>query len=106
MIVSVHVAPDKREQFLAAARSSDAVAVRGHPLVQRFDIVQDAEDENHFFYYEQYATEADFQTLRATPEMSRWRQAAGQCVGEGGVEAWPCTPVDSAFDEMAQSTRA
>jgi autoinducer 2-degrading protein len=93
LLVSIHVAPEEREQFLAAARGSDAVAVRGNPLVLRFDIVQDAEDENHFFYFEQYATEADFLTLRATPEMTRWRQAAGKCVGEGGVSATVCTPV-------------
>jgi quinol monooxygenase YgiN len=93
LLVSIHVAPDKREQFLAAARSSDAVCVRNHQRVVRFDIVQDAADENHFFYYEQYANQADFQSLRATPEMTRWRQAAGQCVGDGGVTATVCTPV-------------
>jgi autoinducer 2-degrading protein len=76
LIVSLKVKPDQRARFLAAAEDDSTCSVRdegGGCL--RFDVLQDQEDENHFFFYEVYRDEAAHQAHSKTPHFARWSEA-------------------------------
>lgn len=80
VVVELHVRPRKREEFLVAAAENSAASVRDEPGCLRFDVVQDRDDPDHFFFYEVYVDEAAFEVHRSTPHFPRWRAAAAECL--------------------------
>jgi autoinducer 2-degrading protein len=86
LIVSLRIKPEKRERFLAAAEDNSTASVRDEPGCLRFDVVADQSDRDRFLYYELYRDEAAFDAHKRTPHYLRWRQAAAECVAEGGQQ--------------------
>jgi (4S)-4-hydroxy-5-phosphonooxypentane-2,3-dione isomerase len=85
LLVSLHVKPDKRDQFLAAAQDDSTCSVRDEAGCLRFDVLHDTADENHFFFYEVYRDDAAFAEHATMPHFARWRAAAAECL-DGQVE--------------------
>jgi autoinducer 2-degrading protein len=85
LLVSLHVKPDKRDQFLAAAQDDSICSVRDEPGCSRFDVLEDKADANHFYFYEVYRDDAAFAEHATTPHFGRWRAAAAECL-EGQAE--------------------
>ena len=74
LIVSMQVRPDKREQFLAAIAENAEASVRDEPGCLRFDVVEDAQQPNRFYFYEIYRDAAAFAAHKAAPHFAEWRQ--------------------------------
>ena len=91
LIVSLKVKPEQRERFLAAAEDDSISSVRDEPGCLRFDVLQDQEDENHFFFHEVYQDEAAFQAHTRTPHFARWVEARQVAVDDVGRHT--CTVV-------------
>ena len=91
LIVSIWVKPEKLERFLEAAEENSTASVRDEAGCLRFDVVRDQAEPNHFLYYEVYRDEEAFGAHRQTPHYTRWRQAAAECVVEGGQQNTRCT---------------
>src|SRR4051812_45681868 len=82
LFVSLKVKPELRDRFLAAAEDDSTCSVRDEPGCLRFDVLQDADDNNHFFFYEVYQDEAAFQAHSQAPHYARWRAAAAEVLAE------------------------
>jgi len=91
LIVSLRIKPEKRERFLQAAEENSTASVRDERGCLRFDVVEDQAEPTHFFYYEVYRDESAFDAHKQTPHYARWRQAATECVVEGGQQNTRCT---------------
>jgi autoinducer 2-degrading protein len=83
LIVSLQVQPEKRERFLAAIAANAAASVRDEPGCLRFDVMEDAQRPNHFFFYEIYRNPEAFAAHKAAAHFAAWRQVADECVSPG-----------------------
>jgi autoinducer 2-degrading protein len=90
LMVSLRVKPDQRDKFLAAAEDDSTCSVRDEPGCVRFDVLQDEQDENHFFFYEVYRDQAAFQAHTEAPHYARWRAAAADVMASP-AERTTCT---------------
>ena len=72
--VSVHVKPDRRDEFLAAIEEDSRGSREDEPGCLRFDVLEAADDANHFFFYEVYRDEAALAAHRAAPHYQVWAQ--------------------------------
>jgi autoinducer 2-degrading protein len=90
LIVSLRVKPDQRDRFLAAAEDDSTCSTRDEPGCLRFDVLQDQQDENHFFYYEVYRDQAAFEAHAQAPHYARWRASAAEVLA-GPAERTTCT---------------
>jgi len=91
LIVSLRIKPERRERFLVAADENSTASVRDEPACLRFDVVEDQAEPMHFFFYEVYRDESGFDAHKKTPHYARWRQAAAECVADGGQQNTQCT---------------
>jgi len=82
LIVSAKIKPEQRGRFLEAIEENAVTAVRDEPGCLRFDVVRDADDPQHYLFYEVYRDEDAFKAHRATEHFARWRQAAEVCLSE------------------------
>jgi autoinducer 2-degrading protein len=78
LIVSLRVKPDQRDRFLAAAEDDSICSPRDEPGCLRFDVLQDHQDENHFYFHEVYQDQAAFEAHTQAPHYARWRAAAAE----------------------------
>ena len=76
LFVSLQVRPDKRDRFLTAIAENAAASVRDEPGCLRFDVMEDAQQPNRFYFYEIYTDPAAFDAHKAAPHFAVWRQAA------------------------------
>ncbi len=72
--VTIHVAPEHRAAFIAAARDN-AEQSRQEPGCRQFDVAQHVEDPDRFHLYEVYASVDDFAAHQQTAHYARWRDA-------------------------------
>ena len=70
--VSVHVAPDRVPDFLAATQAN-ATASLEEPGVLRFDVVADLADHAHIVLVEVYRDEAGAAAHKETTHYATWR---------------------------------
>ena len=89
LVVSLKIKPDQRDRFLAAAEDDSTCSVRDEPGCVRFDVVQDQQDENHFYFYEVYRDEAAIEAHRKAPHYARWQEARAVTVED--VVGQTCT---------------
>ena len=82
LIVSVRVKPEMRERFLEAIEDDSICSVRDEPGCVRFDVLQDQEDPDRYYFYEVYHDEAAFKAHTQTPHLARWRAASEVCLAE------------------------
>jgi quinol monooxygenase YgiN len=67
--VKVKVKPEGRERFLKAIEV-DALGSEGdEPGCARFNVLQDAQDQNTYYFYEVYKDEAALEAHRAAPHL-------------------------------------
>ena len=75
--VSVHVVPDRVEEFRAAS-VLNATASRDEPDVLRFDVLQDEADSAHFVLVEVYRDADAAVAHKETTHYGRWRDAVAE----------------------------
>jgi (4S)-4-hydroxy-5-phosphonooxypentane-2,3-dione isomerase len=83
LFVSLKVKPDQRDRFLAVAEDDSTGSVRdegGGCL--RFDVYQDQQDENRFYFHEVYRDQAALDAHRTMPHFARWSQASQEVLAE------------------------
>ena len=91
MWVKVRVKPDARERFLKAIEVDALGSERDELGCMRFNVLQDAQDQNVFYFYEVYRDEAALEAHRAAPHYAVWRAAADTL--DGAPEATRCQTV-------------
>ena len=82
LVVSLKIKPGQRDRFLAAAEDDSTCSVRDEPGCLRFDVLQDQDDENHFYFYEVYRDEAALEAHTKAPHFARWSEARAVVVDE------------------------
>ena len=93
LIVSLRIKPDRRDEFLRAIEEDGRGSREDEPGCLRFDVLQDAADPNHFFFYEIYRDEAALEAHRAAPHYQIWRAAVEAGVLDGPAEVTRCQTV-------------
>ena len=91
MWVKVRVKPDARERFLKAIEVDALGSEKDEPGCMRFNVLQDAQDRNVYYFYEVYRDEAALEAHRAAPHYAVWRAAADTL--DGSPEATRCQTV-------------
>jgi autoinducer 2-degrading protein len=91
MWVKVRIKPELRSRFLEAIEADALGSERDEPGCLRFNVLQDAHDENVYYFYEVYADEAALEAHRAAPHYAIWRAAADTL--DGPAEATRCRTV-------------
>ncbi len=76
MLVKVRIKPEGRQQFLHAIEIDALGSEADEPGCLRFNVLQDAEDENVYYFYEVYKDDAALDAHRAAPHYAVWRGAA------------------------------
>ena len=94
--VKVRVKPETRERFLAAIEADALGSERDEPGCLRFNVLQDAQDQNVYYFYEVYRDDAALEAHRATPHFALWRAAVDTL--DGAPEATRCRTVFPAAD--------
>src|SRR5262249_41686577 len=98
--VKVRIKPEQRQRFLQAIEADALGSERDEPGCLRFNVLQDGQDQNVYYFYEVYKDEAALEAHRAAPHYAIWRAAAdtlhaglspkpsvlGQGVIEDGIE--------------------
>ena len=90
--VKVRVRPDQRERFLNAIETDALGSEQDESGCLRFNVLQDSEDENTYYFYEVYANDAAVEAHRTMAHYATW-QAAGDTL-DGPVEI---TRLDTVF---------
>jgi autoinducer 2-degrading protein len=89
--VKVRVKAQERERFLKAIEVDAVGSERDEPGCLRFNVLQDAQDQNVYYFFEVYRDEAALEAHRAAPHYAVWRAAADTL--DGAPEAARCLPV-------------
>jgi autoinducer 2-degrading protein len=95
--VKVRIKPGERQRFLEAIEVDALGSERDEPGCLRFNVLQDAQDENTYYFYEVYKDQAALDAHRAMPHYAVWRAAADTL--DGPAEATPCRTVFPAAPE-------
>jgi autoinducer 2-degrading protein len=89
--VKVRIKPGQRQRFLQAIEVDALGSERDEPGCLRFNVLQDAQDDDVYYFYEVYKDEAALEAHRAAPHYAVWRAAADTL--EGPTEPTRCRPV-------------
>lgn len=65
--VTIQVKPEHTAEFLEIVRHDAEHSEQDEPGCLRFDVLQDRDDPNRFYFYEVYRDEAAFEAHRQTP---------------------------------------
>ena len=91
MWVKVRVKPALRQRFLAAIEVDALGSERDEPGCYRFNVLQDEQDPNVYYFYEVYADQAALDEHRTMPHYETWRAVADTL--DGPTEAVRCQTV-------------
>jgi autoinducer 2-degrading protein len=89
--VKVRVKPEGRERFLQAIEVDALGSERDEAGCMRFNVLQDGQDPNTYYFYEVYRDEAALEAHRAAPHYAVWRAAADTL--DGTPQATRCNSV-------------
>jgi len=89
--VKARIKPDMRDKFLKAIEADALGSERDEAGCLRFNVLQDAQDANVYYFYEVYKDEAALEAHRAAPHYAIWRAAADSL--DGPTEAVRCQTV-------------
>ena len=98
MWVKVRIKPAERQRFLKAIEVDALGSERDEPGCLRFNVLQDGQDENVYYFYEVYKDQAALEAHRAMSHYAVWRAAADTL--DGPTEATRCQtvfPADPAY---------
>jgi autoinducer 2-degrading protein len=102
--VKVRVKPGERERFLQAIEVDALGSERDEPGCLRFNVLQDQQDQNVYYFFEVYRNEAALEAHRAAPHYAAWRAAADTL--DGPPEATRCATVFPSAGEYWDKTRS
>jgi (4S)-4-hydroxy-5-phosphonooxypentane-2,3-dione isomerase len=91
MWVKVRIKPDGRERFLKAIEVDAVGSERDEPGCLRFNVLQDSQDPDVYYFYEVYRDEAALEAHRAALHYAVWRGAADTL--DGPAQATRCESV-------------
>ena len=74
--VKVRVKADQKKRFLEAIEADALGSERDEPGCLQFNVLQDEQDENIYYFYEVYKDMAALEAHRAAPHYAIWRDAA------------------------------
>ena len=80
LMVEVQIKPDKRDEFLAAITDNARACERDEEGCLRFDILQDSQDTDKYFYYEVYRNDGDVKAHFESPHYLKYRDQAKEFV--------------------------
>ena len=89
--VKARIKADMRDKFLKAIEADALGSERDEAGCLRFNVLQDAQDANVYYFYEIYKDEAALEAHRAAPHYAIWRAAADTL--DGPTEAVRCQTV-------------
>lgn len=96
IIAPIQIREGHKEQFMQAIIEDAKGSVNDEPGCLRFDVIQDAGDENRIWLYEVYRDEAAFQAHTQAPHFIKFRDATAdirvegiQGAARGSVNVWP-----------------
>ena len=89
--VKVRVKPTERQRFLKAIEHDALASEKDEAGCLRFNVLQDGQDENVYYFYEVYKDQAALEAHRAMPHYAVWRAAADTL--DGPTEATRCQTV-------------
>jgi len=89
--VKVRVKPGERQRFLAAIEADATGSERDEPGCLRFNVLQDQQDRDIYYFFEVYRDEAALEAHRAAPHYAVWRAAADTL--DGTPQLQRCDPV-------------
>ena len=75
--------PDKRDRFLGASPRTPPPRCATSRAVCGLTSLEDAQQPNHFYFYEIYRDADAFAAHKAAPHFAAWRRAAEECVVPG-----------------------
>jgi (4S)-4-hydroxy-5-phosphonooxypentane-2,3-dione isomerase len=91
MWVKARIKPELRQRFLKAIEEDALGSERDEAGCLRFNVLQDAQDENVYYFYEVYKDQAALEAHRAMPHYAVWRAAVDTL--DGPTEATRCRTV-------------
>jgi len=91
MWVKVRVKEQERERFLKAIEADALGSEKDEPGCLRFNVLQDGQDRNVYYFFEVYRDEAALEAHRAAPHYAVWRAAADTL--DGPTQATRCETV-------------
>lgn len=97
MWVKVRVKAEERDRFLKAIEVDALGSERDEPGCMRFNVLQDEQDANVYYFFEVYRDQAALEAHRAAPHYAVWRAAADTL--DGPPEATRCRSVFPAAAE-------
>ncbi len=96
--VKVRVRPEGLERFLAGIETDALGSERDEPGCVRFNVLQDAEDELTYYFYEVYEDEAALGAHREAPHYAAWAAVSDTLEGEIEINrASTVFPSDEAY---------
>ncbi|MGC2413131.1 MAG: putative quinol monooxygenase [Stellaceae bacterium] len=102
--VKVRIKPDRRADFLKAIEVDAIGSERDEPGCLCFNVMQDREDANVYYFCEVYRDEAAIEAHRAAPHYAVWRAAADTL--DGPAQLTRCTTVFPAATDYWERKRA
>lgn len=104
LVVSVRIKPEERERFLKGIEVDANGSRNDERGCFRFDVLQDQNDPNHYFFYEIYRDEAALEAHRQAPHYSAWGSIAHTVVSEP-TQVTRCTTVFPTDAELEQGKK-
>ena len=104
MWVKARIKPDQRKRFLEAIEIDALASERDEPGCYRFNVLQDEQDPDVYYFYEVYKDQAALEAHRTMPHYATWRAAADTL--DGPTQPTRCATVfPSSADYWTRSTR-
>ena len=98
MWVKVKIKPDQRQRFLDAIEVDALGSEKDEPGCLKFNVLQDAADENIYYFYEVYKDQAAIVAHRTMPHYAVWRAVADELEEPTvGTSCIPVFPADRAY---------
>ena len=98
IFVSIRVKPGFRDQFIEAALDDARGSAGDEPGCYRFDVLQDASDDNLVHLYEVYEDQAALEAHRRMPHYKRWGSTTADWrEGSSRIEATTAFPSDDGW---------
>jgi (4S)-4-hydroxy-5-phosphonooxypentane-2,3-dione isomerase len=72
--VTIQVKPEHAKEFLEVVRYDAEHSEKDEPGCLRFDVIQDKDDQNRFYFYEVYRDEAALEAHRQTPHFKLYAE--------------------------------
>ena len=86
IVAPIQIKEAFKDQYIKGMLENAQGSVNDEPGCLRFDVVQDANDENRIWLYEVYKDEAAFQAHTQTPHFIKFRDMSGDWREEGGLQ--------------------